>query len=77
MQWKFNAEGDPYLDNTVHDDINIPNVNYNICATIKFLPSDKASKYLGHIKEAAGTQSKQESKLKSIIGKETVFVATS
>jgi hypothetical protein len=77
MHWKFTEDGDPYLDDTTHSSIEIKDVNHKVCSTIKFLHPEEASKYLGHIKEVAGTQISQEEKLKEVIKSETAFVATS
>jgi len=76
MHWKFKENGEPYLDNTTHNAINITDTQGNICSVIKYVPPDKATKYLGHYKEVIGSQHKQERVLQQIINKETAFVAT-
>ena len=77
MHWKFKENGEPYLDNTLHDSIDITDTQGNTCSVIKYIPPAEATKYLGHYKEVLGSQQKQERVLRHIVNEETAFVATS
>ena len=60
MHWLFDEAGNPYLDHTNYNTMDIRDSNGKVCSRIKYMNPTQASKYLGHTKETAGTQSHQE-----------------
>ena len=77
MHWFFDETGNPYLDHTNYNTMDIRDSKGEVCSRIKYMNPTQASKYLRHTKETAGTQSHQEQKLKHLIQQEMAFVATS
>ena len=50
MHWRFDENGEPFLDNTIYDTMEVVDNNNEVLSRIKYLGPDQASKYLGHYK---------------------------